>query len=357
MQINLGIYKNREAAFDCENALNRHLLILGKSGGGKTVEAQKVMTGIVKEGGTVMALDLHQTLAPSQIFWKYKSDFELYTQQVDVYQNGIQCNLLEQITFEDGIQEQLIDTVAAITDVFSRILKLKCNQQAVLREAINHVCDTNAFEQDGFQAVGKELCEMNTKVSQAVYERLYQLCAHNVFRPGNRFLENGKINIIRLGRFALGVQEMIAEVILSYVWRLAMTGKFSQSGLFIFVDECQNLSSGKNSLLAQILSEGRKFNMNLILATQIIPQGSTSVIQHYLTQCGMTLYFQPDARHISAIARMIDPLSSGEWMSVLRTLKRGEFVAVGALTVDGRSVDQPLKVTAFEKSESSTQTI
>ena len=139
MRISLGTYKNREVAFDCENALNNHLLILGKSGGGKTVEAQKVMTGIVREGGTVMALDLHQTLAPSQIFWKYKPDFELYTQEVDVYQNGIQCNLLEQITFEDGVQEQLIDTVAAITNVFSRILNLKCNQQAVLRKAVNHV--------------------------------------------------------------------------------------------------------------------------------------------------------------------------------------------------------------------------
>lgn len=349
MRINLGTYKNRGVAFDCENALNKHLLILGKSGGGKTVEAQKIMTEIVKEGGTVMALDLHQTLASSQIFWKYKPDFELYTQEVDVYQNGIQCNLLEQITFEDGVQEQLIDTVAAITNVFSRILNLKCNQQAVLREAINHVCDKNTFEQNGFQAVGEELCEMNTKMSQALYEKLYQLFAHNVFRPGNRFLENGKINIIRLGRFALGVQEMIADVLLSYIWRLAMTGKFSQSGLFIFVDECQNLASGKNSLLAQILSEGRKFNVNLILATQIIPQDSTSVIQHYLTQCGMILYFQPDARHLSVIARMIDPVSAGEWMPVLRTLKRGEFVASGALTVDGGVIDKPLKVTAFEK--------
>ena len=75
MRINLGTYKNRGVAFDCENALNKHLLILGKSGGGKTVEAQKIMPEIVKEGGTVMALDLHQTLASSQIFWKYKPDF------------------------------------------------------------------------------------------------------------------------------------------------------------------------------------------------------------------------------------------------------------------------------------------
>lgn len=357
MLINIGNYKSRLAAFDCENALNQHLLILGKSGGGKTVQAQKIMVEIVKNGGTVLAIDLHQTLAPNQIFWKYKPDFELYTQEVNAYQDGIQCNLLDQVTFEDGVQEQPIDTVAAITDVFSRTLKFRCNQQAVLREAIEHVKELNSFKKEGFQAVGKELREMNTKMSQEVYEKMYQLFAHNVFRPGDSFLENGKINIIRLGRFALGVQEMIAEVLLSYIWRLAMTGKFNESGIFIFVDECQNLSSGKNSLLAQILSEGRKFNTNLILATQIIPQGSTSVIQHYLTQCGMTLYFQPDARHISAIARMIDPLSSGEWMSVLRTLKRGEFVAVGALTVDGRSVDQPLKVTAFEKSESSTQTI
>lgn len=357
MMINMGKHKNRVGSFDCENALNKHLLILGKSGSGKTVEAQKIMAEIVKSGGTVLALDLHHSLAPDQIFWKFKPEFERYMREVDVYQDGIQCNLLERVTFEDGVREQPIDTVESITDVVSRILNFGCSQQAVLRKAIEHVEKSGAFEQGGFTAVGLELKKMNTRISQGVYEKMYQFFAHDIFRPGNAFLENGKINIIRLGRFALGVQEMIAELLLSYIWRLAMTGKFNKSGIYIFADECQNLPSGKNSLLARILPEGRKLNVNLILATQIILQGSISAIQQYLPQCDMILYFQPDARHISTVARMIDPLSPREWMPVLRTLKRGEFVAVGALSIDGYSIDRPLKVSAFEKSGSLTDII
>ncbi len=349
--INIGTYNKKSVYFDCENALNKHILLLGKSGGGKTVEAQKIMLEIAKNGGTVMALDLHYALAPSQILEKHRSDFALYTNDIDVYQHGISCNLFEPLSFEDGTMEQEVDTIAAITDVFSRILNLGCNQRTALRAAIDYVMRTNKFETEGFAAVGKALLNTETKTSESVHEKLYYFILHNIFRYGDSFLENGKINVIRLGKFALNVQEMVAELLLSYIWRLGMIGKFNESGIYIFVDECQNLPSGKNSLLAQILSEGRKFNINLILATQILMQGSRSVVQQCLTQCGMTLYFQPDASHINTVVRLINPLSSGEWNSVLCALRRGEFIATGALSVGGHRIEKPLKVTAFEKTE------
>lgn len=37
-----------------------------------------------------------------------------------------------------------------------------------------------------------------------------------------------------------------------------------------------------------------------------------------------------------------------EWIPLLRSLKRGGFVAVGALSISGHPVDYPLKVMPFE---------
>lgn len=108
-------------------------------------------------------------------------------------------------------------------------------------------------------------------------------------------------------------------------------------------------ASGKDSALAQVLSEGRKFNVNLLLATQQIEQGSASIVQQRLAQCGLILYFQPNINQAAAVAKRISMNDGEGWRNVLKTLKRGEFVAVGDLIVDEKSINSPLKVSAYEE--------
>ncbi len=86
--------KDKKVYFNTDISMNNHMLLLGKSGSGKTVQAQKLMIEIVKQGGTVVAVYMHQTLSRNQIFWKYKEDFNKYLTEIDAYQNGICCNFL-----------------------------------------------------------------------------------------------------------------------------------------------------------------------------------------------------------------------------------------------------------------------
>lgn len=351
MFIDIGQYKNKSVYFDTDAALNKHMLLLGKSGSGKTVEAQKILSEIVRNGGTAIAFDLHQTLAADQIFWKHKPVFDTYTNDLDVYKDGIQCNLLKPIACKDCAPEQDADMIEAVVDVLSRTFALQSRQQATLRTAIEFVVAENTYETEGMNAIGKALKNISTAVSETVAGKLHPLFMHNTFHAGNWPVKKGKLNILRISRFSLGTQEVIAELILSYIWRLAVAGYFGQGGLYLFVDECQNLSLGKNSALTQILSEGRKFNVNLILATQIFSQENSklSMTQQRLAQCGLILYFQPDASSVRTIAKMIEPYVANEWTKMLRFLKQGEFIATGTLNLNGRRVDQPLKVSAFEK--------
>ena len=145
--------------------------------------------------------------------------------------------------------------------------------------AISHVVEEGAYGKEGFRAIDQALVRINTSVAEAVREKIYSLTIHNVFHSGDFFIQEGKINIIRLSKFDLGTQETVAEMILSYIWRLAVVNYFRRKEIFLFVDEFQNLPSGKRSSLAQILSEGRKFGVNLILATQQLPRSNASVVQ------------------------------------------------------------------------------
>ena len=102
-----------------------------------------------------------------------------------------------------------------------------------------------------------------------------------------------------------------------------------------------------------------KFNVNLILATQQVTLGASNVIQQRIMQSGLILFFQPNTAQISAMAKLIEPQKADAWLFTLQTLKKGEFVALGPLLVNGVSVRKPLKVDArnFEKCVEKTYSV
>lgn len=344
--IHLGKYGNKDVSFDTASALNQHILILGKPGGGKSVEAQKIILELAKKGKTVLVLDLHSVLAEDQIFQAYRSEFKSYLHEVDAYHDGIPCDLFSPVAFADGEYEKEIDTAGAILDVIARTKKLGSRQHSTLRQAIRFVMESGTYETAGFKALDDALDRIGSSIATVIREKIYPLTAHNVFRAGKMFIEPGKINVVRLSKFDLETQEIVAEVLLSFLWRLATASQFRNQGLYIFVDEVQNLAAGKGCALAQILAEGRKFNVNAILATQQVSANAGSVVQQRMMQAGLILMFQPNSAHVSAMARIIDPANPDSWLLVLRTLSVGEFVALGRLQVDGLAIEKPLKVSA-----------
>lgn len=348
MKIELGRYKSKPVFVDLNEAMNQHSFFVGGTGSGKTTEAQKMMSEICEQGGTILAVDLHGALENDQILWKYKPKFDKYMHSIDAYMEGISCKLLEPMQYVDGTSENPGDTANGIANVFGRVWNLGCNQRGVLRSAVEYTIETGTYDTLGFCGITDALEKIGNSTAKTIRDKLCQLERHNIFRPGDGFIHEGKINVIHLGKFDLETQEVLAELVLSYVWRLALGGKFKENGIFVFLDEMQNLQSGRHSALAQMLAEGRKFGLNLLLATQQLA-GCSPLIQHRLAQCALILYFRPGTNCVNTTAKMIDSLSESEWSLILRTLKRGEFVATGALEIDGRLYERPLKISAFEE--------
>lgn len=346
--LNIGMYKDKIVTTNDENLSNHHICVLGASGSGKTVQCQRLICSAVEQGASVIALDMHGVLADDQIFWKYKPTFDKYANNIDAHYGGIACDIFSPVTYTDGTKENIIDVIGAMTDMVADTIGAGSAQRSELRQAFQHVFDSGEYEKTGFRAVDAALQYAGNKTADILREKLYYLTAHNVFISGKDFYQKGKINIFRLSHFNLKTQQLIAEMILSYIWRLANAEQFTRQEIYVFVDECQNLPSAKNNALAQMLSEGRKFGVNLILATQMILQGTTSAVQQSITQCGLILYFRPAANRVNATARMIDPARERDWCSLLKTLGIGEFVADGSFMIGGKVRNDPLKISAYE---------
>ena len=75
MEVSLGENSGKKVTFACDEAMNMHIALLGESGCGKSTKARGIMQDIVRQGGKVVALDLHHVLSDDQIFESSRDEF------------------------------------------------------------------------------------------------------------------------------------------------------------------------------------------------------------------------------------------------------------------------------------------
>lgn len=353
-KIDLGKNGTYPVYWDLKRSVNSHVALIGASGSGKSVQAQRIICEIVKAGGTVLVIDSHAAFTDDQIFEKYRECIDKYRNDINAYETGIPSHLFAPVRFADGTLEKKIDTVGAITDVISRSLKFGVKQRATLRTAVEYVMNNDLYKEEGFEAIGAGLENNGDKTSAEVCERLLPLLKHNIFRDGDGLIVDNKINIVHLSKMDLTSQAVVSELLLSHIWRMANAEQFKERNLFLFIDECQNMDSSSDGPLAVMISEGRRMGVNLILATQMILQGTTNSVQQRISQCGLILYFKPASNRVALTAKMINPINESKWLMALKDMKVGEFVASGAISIMGRSVSYPITVSAVDKESKKT---
>ena len=86
---------------DEAEGMNRHIIIFGKSGSGKSVAQQILCKRILEGGGTVLALDLHNTLGEKNIFPPFRETLGLTLHEIDAYAEGIPVDLFKPAVYED----------------------------------------------------------------------------------------------------------------------------------------------------------------------------------------------------------------------------------------------------------------
>lgn len=339
--IHLGTYKDKNVYYDTNEAMNGHITTTGKSGSGKSVFNQKLILQIAKNEGSVLAISIHGTLKTSEIFGMFREEFLTYIKTIDAYNEGLSCPLFgSSIGIYDD--KERINRIGEVTEVISRAYDLKSRQTACLRKAVAEVYDRGGYHVDGVRAVADVLRDMDTNISENILEKMFMMFEHNVFRDGPFFLDRKKITITDLDGYDELTQHAVAEMILSYIWRMAVAGEFKKEKLHVFIDEAQNLSFAKGSTLEKMLTEGRKMGINLMLATQYVEKNSK--MSKLLNQSDLQVFFHPARNEIRETASIIDPARADEWTVTLKALEVGEFVAVGPLKVDGICTRGPLRI-------------
>ena len=350
--------------FGHKDLANRHVLITGSSGQGKTYAIQTMLYELVNQGVPAVIFDYTGGFTTQQLDSKFKELLNGRINQHIVYSQGVPINPFVQHDIDlDGVivPERTADVASRLADIFVHVYKFGSQQYSAIFEAILNGLEKHGSKMDmgKFQEELKEISEEN-KAAKTVISKLTPFF-HTVkftndpsFDWGNiLYSEKPLVNIIQLAAIASDIQIAIIEMMLWDLWYYSTKYGTKEKAFAVVLDEAQNLSHEAKAPSSKILTEGRKFGWSAWFATQSLRVFSEDAIIR-LMQPAFKMYFKPTEFEIDKIVKQLNSINSTtDWNQEVQKLIKGQCVVIGdRMLEDGRFAKPAPTVTnvaSFEK--------
>jgi DNA phosphorothioation-dependent restriction protein DptH len=347
---------------------NRHILIFGSSGQGKTYAIQCMLCEMTKFKQNSLIVDYTNGFLPNHL-----EEFArpiITPQQHVVSQDPLPINpFLPQISDNGGIiiSENSNAVAKRIAGIFDAVYNIGDQQFSVLHRAIMDGVDSlkeNMNLVDMLSIIENLAEDKKYKSSaQTLYNKLRPFVLDRPFAHGegsfdwdSLFLKQDPLcNIFQLAGMDMHSGRLITEFILWDLYgHLQSKGKKTDPKVIV-LDEVQNLDHKEGSPLSKYLREGRKFGLSLILATQTMSNLKKDE-RDRMFNAAHKIFFRPADTELKAFAE-IAALATRErvddWVGRLSTLKKGECYSIGPFVepTSGKLISRPYKIriTALEE--------
>ena len=322
---------------------NRHLLINGNSGCGKTYCIQGLLLEAAMQGISSVIFDYTGGFANSKLEPYFKEKLAGRIEQRVVKVSKIPINPFEahkiQIDDECYVPEENVDVASKMAEIFRSSYHLGEQQKSIVYQAVYNGLNEYGKDMD----FHKMICELEKiKKSDSVLSKIREFVDFDTFTNAEKMDwsdirdADGRIYVIQLAGYTREVQTLLTELLLWDVWYFCVKDGDESKPLILVMDEAQNISHGEKSPSAKILTEGRKFGISGWYATQFMKAQMNSDEIQRLQQAGQKLYFCPPDESVPTVAKNID-ISEGrkEWEMRLTKLQKGQCVPIGGMVVNG----------------------
>lgn len=326
---------------------NRHMLITGKSGQGKTYFIQTLLLEFAKAKMDTLVVDYTDSYMSNQLDPILKDNVKNINQHI-VLQKGLPINpfIAQQMDIDSYHQLEDVSVVAQrVAEVLDFVFNLGIQQKSQLITIM-----TSGMEKDPdytFTTLKHDLLGSGESLDQKIYGRLQPLLMRDPFTYkenfdwANYFGTTGRINIIQLSGYPASIQNAMIEFLL---WDLMNYAKINSDKKLIypvFLDEVQNLNFDRDSPTFKILTEGRKFGFSGLFATQSLSsvKGEVDAIYNAAEQ----VHFLPPETQTKAIAKLLSSNRSDQAKieQSLAVLRKGQCLISGpAQAGSGKLVKQ-----------------
>jgi CxxC-x17-CxxC domain-containing protein len=328
----------------------RHMYLIGKTGMGKSTIQENMIVGDIRAGRGLAVVDPHGDLAEKIVEFipSNRINDVVYFNPADM-DYPIAFNVLEQVephlrhlvasgllgvfqklwadSWGPRLEYILRNAILAILDFpgstllgVVRMLSDKSYRKRVVSNIKDPV--VKAFWEKEFASYADKFASeavspIQNKVGQFLSSSLMRNIIGQVKSSINirEIMDEGKILIMNLSKGRIGEDNsallgamMITKIQLAAMSRVDMPEK-ERKDFYLYIDEFQNFSTDS---FANILSEARKYHLNLILAHQYIEQLSEKVKPAVFGNVGTMVSFRVGATDAEELAKEFAPVFTEE---------------------------------------------
>lgn len=318
---------------------NRHLIIFGNSGQGKTYCIQGLLMELAKHSINSMVVDYTNGFLPEHLEPEFIGSVKPRTDLIA--DKPLKLNPFKKqknIVASTELTDKAYDVATRVASVFKSVYSSIGDQQLpTLIRVIEEGLETYG-EQYSFEHMLQAL-EDYDQTGIKVANKLLPLVKANIFAFDNSDgwndiyqSKDSVCRLIQMARLSRDVWLAAVEFILWDLYSYACLHSDKNSPLPIVLDEVQNLDHRLESPLGKMLTEGRKYGISLILATQTMSNLGKDE-QDRLFQASHKLFFAPAMTEVQTYAKLLEQAVPGSdkkyWLSELSKLKKGECISVG----------------------------
>ncbi len=337
-----AIGANREVfwEFGHPDLANRHILVFGASGTGKTYTIQAILCELAKYKQNSLIVDYtngftNKQLENAVVNYLHPKQHVIRREPLAINPFRQQCEVIDDME----LPEAPANTAQRVSGVFAEVYQFGDQQKAALYNAIREGVSQDSLN-FSLVRLTKRLENMSSSGGPAasVLTKIQPFVDMNPFgREDPESWEklyndqNSHCHIIQLAGFMKDTARLITEFsLIDLYWYYRATGD-KDNAKVIVLDEIQNLDHRLDSPLGQFLTEGRKFGISLILATQNLSNLNKDE-RDRLFQASHKLFFKPADTEIKSFASILADATSekqDDWIARLSSLKRGECYSLG----------------------------
>ncbi len=346
-------FRNKQVAFGINKIdRRRHMYVLGKSGTGKSTLLRNMIIQDIRNGEGLAVIDPHGDLFgyildyipqeriedvvifdPSDISYPVAFNvFELMNPDqkglvasgiVEVFRKRFEFSwgprmehLLRNtiLTFLEIPNSSLLGVTRILVDRPYRRYIVNLVEDPILKEFWNNEFENMmANDRMSAEAVGPIQNRLGPFLATPTIRNLFGQAQGTIDFP--QIMNEGKIFLVNLGKGGIGEDNsaIIGSFLMSRIWFSALLRtsipEEERRDFHVYVDEFQNFAT---STFATILSEARKYRMNLVMAHQYISQlstgGDSTVKDAVFGNVGTMMNFVTGQEDAEVLAKEYDPV-------------------------------------------------
>ncbi len=324
----------------------RHMYVIGKTGMGKSTMLENMVIQDIRAGRGLAVVDPHGDLVEKVVKYvpSYRVNDVVYLNPADV-DYPIAFNILESIdpthrhliasgliavfkkiwvdSWGPRLEYNLRNTILALIEYpgstllgVTRMLVDKDYRDKVMA----HISDpiVKAFWRDEFSAFNNQF---RTEAISPIQNKIGQFLSSSIIRnivgqskstiDMREIMDSGKILLLNLAKGRIGEDNaallgamMITKLQLAAMSRIDVP-ELERRDFFLYVDEFQNFATES---FANILSEARKYRLDLIIAHQYIEQLDEKVRASVFGNVGTIVTFRVGAADSEFLAKEYEPV-------------------------------------------------